>query len=226
MSNAMRPKIAALIGAASLSVAASGIDELDERRSEPGESLSWTAGLALPAEPIARHFPTAEVAHALEEASSLRDLLAERLERAAERGRHNEIDELATLWMTLAGREQLDRIVERGDAFLNVALRHQRCSEHRAEARVRRVALVDHSCLERSTIDPEGAPCEDDLVARMDAERFVSGLAPRHRDAVRLSLEGLNHREIAERMGVSHAAARKWAQRLRDELDRDDVIPS
>jgi DNA-directed RNA polymerase specialized sigma24 family protein len=33
------------------------------------------------------------------------------------------------------------------------------------------------------------------------------------------TLTGRNHREVAEEMGASHAAVRKWAQRLRDSLD-------
>src|SRR5262245_55547660 len=180
MSKNVRPTLAALLGAASLTVATAGAS---------AETTTSVAG---------------HVARAPDdEQSSLRQLIERRVERAAAQGRHQEIDELGTLWLTLAQRHQLDRVVDRGEGFLNVALRNQRVSEHRSEARARRVSLRDATEIEAV------ATSSDEVEESLDVERFVSGLEAPYRDAVRLSLAGLNHREVAEELGVSHAAARK-----------------
>ncbi|HZO15580.1 MAG TPA: sigma factor-like helix-turn-helix DNA-binding protein [Polyangiaceae bacterium] len=192
MSKNIRPKLAALLGVASLTVA--------------------TAGASAGPSPVA-----AEQVTRADERNSLRDLIDRRLERASAQGRHEEIEQLGTLWMTLAQREQLDRVVDRGEGFLNVALRNQRVSELRSEARARRVALLDATDLEAV------ARTRENLDESIDVERFVNGLEAPYREAVQLSLAGLNHREVAEELGVSHAAARKWAQRLRDRLP-DDIF--
>jgi hypothetical protein len=190
MSKNVRPTLAALLGAASLTVTAPAA---------AAEARSFVSAGQLSGD-----------------AASLRTLIDQRLERAAAEGRHNEIEQLGTLWMTLAQRDQLDRVVARGEGFLNVALRNQRYSEHRSDARTRRVALID-----ASEIEGVARSHDADLDERIDVERFVNGLESPYQDAVRLSLTGMNHREVAEELGVSHAAARKWAQRLRDRLPDD-----
>ncbi len=145
--------------------------------------------------------------------TSLRQLIDRRLQRAAARRRHGEIEQLGALWLTLAERDQLDRVVDRGEGFLNVALRNQRRSELRVEARAARAQLFDPGALAEMVPQPP-----DDLQERIDADRFIARLEQPHRGAVSLALTGMNHREIADQLGVSHAAARKWAERLRRRL--------
>lgn len=193
--NVRRPSLAALLSAASLGVASPADADASAR----------TAALESPV----REAPGVEALPAV----SLRQIIDERLHHAAGRQRHEEIEQLGTLWMTLAQRDQLDRVVEQGDGFVNVALKNQRYSELRAEARRRRTVLVDRAFLEEL-----GRAAPDTLEEKIDVERFVGGLAQPYQGAVELSLEGCNHREIAERMGVTHAAARKWAQRLRERV--------
>jgi DNA-directed RNA polymerase specialized sigma24 family protein len=197
---AVRPTLAALLSAASLSIAAPVAAE-QQTASQSADAFDRDSASEREA---VEHDGAGE---------SLRALIDSRLEQAAEQGRHEEIEQLSTLWMTLATRDQLDRKVERGEGFLNVALRNQRYSRLRSEARHRRVALVDRAVLEE--ISPSKPQHTDEAI---DVERFVSHLPEPYRGAVQLSLEGLNHREIAEEMGVSHAAARKWAQRLRERV--------
>jgi Sigma-70, region 4 len=196
-----RPTLAALLSAASLSIAA------------PKAADQQASFATSDATDQSSDLQTVAGTPCTSGAESLRELIDHRLEKAAEQGRHDEIEQLGTLWMTLASRDQLDRKVERGEGFLNVALRNQRYSRMRSEARHRRVALVDRAVLEE--ISRSKADHHDE---RIDVERFVSHLPEPYRGAVELSLEGLNHREIAEEMGVSHAAARKWAQRLRERV--------
>jgi DNA-directed RNA polymerase specialized sigma24 family protein len=187
MSQAFGPALAALLGAA----AVGGTPE-DAVRPEP---LVWTQQATEITEPEQR---------------TLRHVIEARLAAAERAGQYAAIDELATLWLTLNGRNQLDRVVDRPEQFLRVALRNQRRSEQRSEARARLV-LSDPDVLDPGHTPP--APYEI-----LDAERFVGGLAEPYQSALTLTLTGMNHREVAEELGVSHAATRKWAQRLREQL--------
>lgn len=194
MSQSLRPKLAALIGAATLSAASPAAAEgsLQDRGSR-------LVGQQAPSE------------------TSLRTIIETRLEAAERERRYGDIDELATLWLTLARRDQLDRVVERGEQFLNVALKNQRRSELRGEAR----ALRRTAC-EENPVDVPGDRCAPYEI--IDAERFVGRLSDPYQTAVKWSLTGMNHREVAEQMGASHAAVRKWAQRLREQLGDDDLL--
>jgi len=195
MTKSLRPTLAALVGAASISVATSGA----------------AAPVASPWPP-----PVHEVVTGPAQAPTgdrLRELIDERLARAAAEHRHDEIDQLGALWLTLAERQQLDRVVERGEGFVNVSLRNQRRSEQRVATRAARAVLVDPATL--AAIAP-GLP--DDVEERIDVERFVAELPEPHRSAVSLAMTGMNHREVADELGVSHAATRKWAERLRRQL--------
>ena len=210
MSQSLRPKLAALIGAATLSAATPAAAEAQLR---DGRSQLARDGL--------EHGETHERHEAPFDAEapfdgSLRAIIETRIEAAERERRYGDIDELTTLWLTLARREQLDRVVERGEQFLNVALKNQRRSELRSEARVLR-----RSC-EEDPVDVPGDRCAP--YELIDAERFVGRLSDPYQTAVKWSLTGMNHREVAERMGASHAAVRKWAQRLREQLGDDDLL--
>ena len=149
-------------------------------------------------------------------------LLESRARLAADAGRHAEIDRLGTLWLTLAHRGELDRVVSRGEGFVAVALRNQDVSAHRADARRRRFVATDAEALgalaETSGAAQLGlghAERADDVAA---AEQLLGRLEEPYRTAVDLSLQGMNRREVAELMGVPHATVRKWMQRLRQRL--------
>ncbi len=165
------------------------------------------------AELVPTHLQAVARRPAVASSGSLRQLIDRRLERAAAGRRHDEIEQLGALWVTLAERDQLDRVVDRGEGFLNVALRNQRRSELRVEARAARAQLFDPDALARIAPRPP-----DDVEEWIDVERFITRLDEPHRGAVSLALTGMNHREIASELGVSHAAARKWAERLRRRL--------
>jgi DNA-directed RNA polymerase specialized sigma24 family protein len=192
MSQTLGKALAALLGAA----AVSGTTE--EMRAEP---TVWA------------HETTTVTGAEPADARSLRHVLEARMAAAERAGQYDAVDDLATLWLTLSGRNQLDRVVERPDQFVRVALRNQRRSEQRSEGRTRLV-LTDPVDL-----DPvAGAPAPYEL---LDAEQFLQGLGEPYQTALGWTLTGMNHREVAEQMGVSHAATRKWAQRLREQLGDD-----
>ncbi|MBW2456855.1 MAG: sigma-70 family RNA polymerase sigma factor [Deltaproteobacteria bacterium] len=195
MTKSLRPTLAAWIGAASLSIATPGV----------------TGPPANPAPPAPLEVVTEQPS--TRSGTSLGRLIDQRLERAAAERRHDEIDQLGALWLTLAERQQLDREVERGEGFLNVALRNQRRSEQRVAARAARAVLLDPVTL--AALAP-GQP--DDVEERIDVARFVAELPEPHLSAVSMAMTGMNQREIAEEMGVSHATTRKWAERLRRKL--------
>ncbi len=184
-----------MVGAASLSMATPGVaaPTTAESRQAPLEIVSQ--------QPAARS------------STSLGDLIDQRLDRASTERRYDEIDQLGALWLTLAERHQLDREVDRGEGFLNVALRNQRHSQHRVAARDARAVLLDPVTL--AALAP-GRP--EDVEQQLDVQRFVAQLPEPHQSAVSLAMTGMNHREIAEELGVSHAATRKWAERLRRKL--------
>lgn len=147
-------------------------------------------------------------------ASSLRAIIEERAEKAERAGRYDKVDELTTLWLTLERRAQLDRVVAKGEQFVNVSLRNQKRSEQRSQSRALRRSAADPAELELPTFSL-------DVGQALDAEQFVASLEEPYRSAVKWSLSGMNHREVAEQMGASHSAVRKWAQRLRERLTED-----
>ena len=193
MSQSLRPNTRPLIGAAALTAA-------------PAAAVESTAAETRSENRCAMEPPSAQ--------PTLGTLIEARLAKAQESHRYGDIDALATLWMTLERRGQLDRCVDRGEQFINVSLRNQKRSELRGAARRHRLAPFNATELE-----PAGPNLPFDQA--LDAERFVSGLDEPYRTAVLWSLTGRNHREVAEEMGASHAAVRKWAQRLRDSLNDD-----
>jgi hypothetical protein len=200
MSHSVRPKLAAaLLGAATLSAVPSA--SADERRHE--------ARL----EPLHQSI----VAESCASRTTLGDIIEARLEAAQADHRYAAIDELTTLWLSLSKRGQLGRVVERGEQFLNVSLRNQRISELRRVNRALKRLGGDDAALAELPVDP--VP----VAQGIDAERFVQSLEEPYRTAVQWSLVGLNHREVAEKMGASHAAVRKWAQRLRERIDPADI---
>lgn len=223
MSKPLRPTLAALLGAASLSAAepvfadevsrSPAMRVVDEHeRMAPlaeGTEASCLGPVAAP--------PADDVDADQSVPLTLGSLIEERLERAEGARRYREVDDLSTLWLTLARREQLDRVVERGEQFLNVALKNQRRSALRSEAR----ALRRHAP-EEAAVDVSAARVEPH--EQIDVERFVASMPEPYRTAVQYSLAGMNHREVAEEMGASHAAVRKWAQRLRERLGEPDDL--
>lgn len=202
----IRPTVAALIGAAALAASAPAYAERADTRETRAEHLQAHTAQA----PVANHAAVCAPAPA----SSLRAIIEDRAEAAERAGRYADVDELATLWLTLERRQQLDRVVSRGEQFVNVSLRNQKRSEQRSEGRAIRRSAADPAELELPTFSL-------DVGQALDAEAFVASLDEPYRSAVRWSLSGMNHREVAERMGASHAAVRKWAQRLRDRLAED-----
>ena len=196
MSRSIREKLAALLGAATLTTA---LADGEAVRSAPQSELNRPQSRETTGAPT-RSQPT-----------SLRSVIERRIASAELHGRYGDLDELATLWLTLERREQLDRVVDRGEQFVSVALRNQRRSEQRAEAR--------RSHLDLAGFDIGGAGADPGEL--MDAERFVLSLDEPHRSAVLLTLTGMNQREVADELGASHAAVRKWSERLRRQLDRD-----
>jgi DNA-directed RNA polymerase specialized sigma24 family protein len=200
--SATRPKglWSALLGAITALAAAAPAEEARADITQPSHEHCRAVAPEQPVEPT----PTA----------TLRSLIERRAEAAERAGRYDDVDQLTTLWLTLERREQLDRVVARGDQFINVSLRNQRRSEQRSDTRALRRGAVDAEEIELPafTLDP---------VQALEAERFVAALDEPYRSAVQWSLTGMNHREVAEKMGASHAAVRKWAQRLRDRLAED-----
>ncbi len=194
MSKAVRPTFAALVGAAALAATAPASAERDTTHRAEHTSSANTAS-----PPLASA------------SASLRSIIEARAEMAERAGKYSDVDELATLWLTLERREQLDRVVARGDQFVNVSLRNQKRSEQRADGRAIRRSVADPAELELPTFSL-------DVAEALDAEAFVASLDEPYRSAIKWSLNGMNHREVAEQMGASHAAVRKWAQRLRDRL--------
>lgn len=200
MSHSVRPKLAAaLLGAATLSAVTSARADDRGHQTAP-ERLCQSI-----------------VAESCASRTTLGDIIEARLEAAQAEHRYNAIDELATLWLSLSKRGQLDRVVERGEQFLNVSLRNQRISELRRVNRALKRLGGDDAALAELPVDP--VPVAQGL----DAERFVQSLEEPYRTAVQWSLIGLNHREVAEKMGASHAAVRKWAQRLRERIEPSDI---
>jgi DNA-directed RNA polymerase specialized sigma24 family protein len=201
MSSHVRPTLAALLGLAALSTSAPAAAELPSSRAGSTPSHIIEAAVATEADRPS-------------DSPTLRTLIEARIADAEREHRYDDIDALTTLWLTLEKRSQLDRVVNRGHQFLNVSLRNQRRSELRSTTRRQRFAPYDVQALDvpapRWTADE-----------RLDAERFVSHLEEPYRSAVLWSLTGRNHREVADEMQVSHAAVRKWAQRLRERLADD-----
>jgi DNA-directed RNA polymerase specialized sigma24 family protein len=206
MSKVIRPTFAALLGAAAL--LATAAPAAAEDRAHPVHEAQ-VAQLKTLAEPACTS-AAATVCDAAAPAS-LRSIIEERAEKAERAGRYDDVDELTTLWLTLERRQQLDRIVDRGEQFVNVSLRNQKRSEQRAQSRALRRSGPDLT-------DVETPAFTMDVGQALDAEAFIASLEEPYRSAVRFSLSGMNHREVAEQMGASHAAVRKWAQRLRDRL--------
>ncbi len=208
MSKAIRPTIAALIGAAALATTAPASAEPSRQphriRAERPANVRTPDRTAQDATVCEAPAPT-----------SLRAIIEHRAEKAVRVGRHGDLDELTTLWLTLERRDQLDRVVERGEQFVNVSLRNQKRSQQRVQGRALRRYAPDPTELDlpRFSLDVDQA---------LDAEAFVASLDEPHRSAVKWSLNGMNHRAVAEQMGASHAAVRKWAQRLRERLNKDD----
>lgn len=243
MSKPLRPTLAALLGVASLSAAEPVFADDTSRHLAPQVVEQEELAATLPAGSLASCVESpslalegleeadadatlvdadatlVDTAPALVEPATLGSIIEERLERAEEARRYREVDDLSTLWLTLARRGQLDRVVDRGEQFLNVALKNQRRSELRSESR----ALRRHAP-EEAAVEVSGA--RFDVDERLDVERFVANMPEPYRTAVQFSLAGMNHREVAEEMGASHAAVRKWAQRLRERLGDPDTLLS
>ena len=201
MSKSFGPKLALLLGAASLTAVAA-----------PAVALAAAPAQVrlLQAETPAEAPRQVQLGSSL--GSSLGSIIETRLVSAQNSSQYQAIDELTTLWMTLERRGQLGRVVERGEQFLNVALRNQRRSELRSSTRRHHHAPYDVADFEL----PAANFVADEA---LDAEEFLGGLEEPYHSAVLWALTGRNHREVAEQMGVSHAAVRKWAQRLRDRLN-------
>lgn len=200
MSHSVRPKLAAaLLGAATLSAVPCA--SADDRR-HPARHERLHQSIA---------------AESCASRTTLGDIIEARIEAAQAAHRYEAIDELTTLWLSLSKRGQLDRVVERGEQFLNVSLRNQRISELRRVNRALKRLGGDDAALAELPVDPTP------VAQGIDAERFVQSLEEPYRTAVQWSLIGLNHREVAEKMGASHAAVRKWAQRLRERIDPTDI---
>lgn len=153
---------------------------------------------------------------------TLRHVIESRLAQAERAGRRADIEQLGTLWMTLRGRGQLDREVDYGDGYVAAALRNQQRSEHRGQLRIARcvptedpalAALADRRGVAWQSCASHGRPDEP-----LDAAELLDSLEEPYRTAAALAATGMNRREVAEQMGVSHAAVRKWMQRLRDRL--------
>lgn len=208
MSKVIRPTFAALLGAAALATASPASAERNsfEREAGVAQQAQQRHLEATPASPT----QPATVCDAAA-ATSLRSIIEERAEKAERAGRYDDVDELTTLWLTLERREQLDRVVDRGEQFVNVSLRNQKRSEQRVQGRALRRSAPDPAEIDLPTFSL-------DVGQALDAEAFVASLDEPYRSAVRWSLSGMNHREVAEQMGASHSAVRKWAQRLRDRL--------
>jgi len=201
MSTFLRPKLAALLGAATLTAAGLPAAALERPTTKPlvcQHASSETDAAA-------------DAAEAAEAMPTLGSCIEARLQKAQQTHRYDEIDELTTLWLTLQRRGQLDRVVGRSEQFLNVALRNQKRSAMRSATRRHRRAPFEANDVD--LVAPSFAPGQ-----ALDADRFIDGLTEPYRSAVMWTLTGRNHREVADEMGVSHAAVRKWAQRLREQL--------
>jgi len=210
MATSSRTKLAAVLGAAVLSASA------------PAEAEPASGAFSRSSEPT--HSVTAESVPPAED--TLKDVIETKLQQAQGAGRYGDIEQLGTLWMTLKQRSQLDRQVTSGERFIAAALRNQRMSAYRQAARVGRFVPTADTALDNLADDhglvwrvPAGSRSPDE---RLTAAELLGQLEEPYRTAVVLSAEGLNRREVAEQMGVSHAAVRKWMQRLRSRLDGAD----
>ena len=215
MSQSFGPKLAALIGAATLSAAAPtaalhqeqpASHEAEQQLPAAAKAVPATLGQTVPATLIPQCTHQVEVA-----GPTLESIIEQRLAQAQRASRYDDIDALGTLWMTLERRGQLDRQVERADQFLNVALRNQKRSELRSDVRRHK-----HAPYSTAEIDVPAPAFSADQA--LDAEQFIADLEEPYRSAVLWTLTGRNNREVASEMDASHAAVRKWAQRLRDKL--------
>jgi DNA-directed RNA polymerase specialized sigma24 family protein len=210
MAQRSRTTLAALLGAAVVTSAASAPD-----RPLPAPAVAETAATTRPEARL-------PLVPAEDARPTLGQVIEARLQQADQAGRHHEIDRLARLWLTLNRRDQLDRVVDHGDRFVAVALRNQDISAHRDAARRARFVSTDEQSV-AALAETLGTPwipaarasgnAPDEL---LDAEETLARLDEPYRTAVALSLQGLSRREVADHMGVSHAAVRKWMQRLRE----------
>jgi DNA-directed RNA polymerase specialized sigma24 family protein len=190
----------------------------------PASRIEPRAGVAQPLAETDEQAPASalQTRFASESPATLGALLEARARLAADAGRRAEIERLGTLWLTLARRGELDRVVSRGEGFVSVALRNQEVSMHRAELRQRRFVATESEAL--GVLAEASGPAQLTLARadraddRVAAEELLGRLEEPYRTAVDLSLQGLNRREVAEHMGVAHATVRKWMQRLRQRL--------
>ena len=164
---------------------------------------------------------------ALEPKATLGQLIVARAKLAAGARRNEDIEQLGTLWLNLHRRGELERTVERGDAFVSVSLRNQGISEHRRDVRRSRFVPVDPETMGSLPEARDGYHCGTPWVRAdeaLGAAQFVASLAEPYRTAVELALQGLNRREVAEQMGVNHATVRKWMQRLREQIEQGTLL--
>lgn len=157
--------------------------------------------------------------------ATLGEVIDDQLKRAHAAGRHDEIERLATLWMTLEQRGQLARQVSSPHGFIAASLRNQQRSAYRRAARAGRCVPVAEPTLDHLA-DARGLLWQSPATAgapdqRLAAEELLDRIDEPLRTAVQLSATGLNRREVAEQLGVSHAAVRKWMERLRGRLATD-----
>lgn len=158
--------------------------------------------------------------------ATLGELLEARAQLAAQRRDGRDIERLATLWLTLERRGELERVVERGPGYLSVALRHQDVSEHRREARVGRFVATEQDAIDAMGNEAAleaGVALDADPAAQHDAQQWLEALDEPFRTVVGLSLEGYSRREVAELMGVRDSTVRKWMQRLRERIADDEL---
>ncbi|MBW2524912.1 MAG: helix-turn-helix domain-containing protein [Deltaproteobacteria bacterium] len=205
MARRTRNQLAAVLGAAVLSATAPAEATLSAANSAPAAADTQAA------------------AASEQSADILREVIESKLQTAHDAHRYGEIEQLGTLWMTLKQRDQLGRQVSSGERFVAAALRNQRVTSYRQAARLGRFVPTGEPLLANLAEQqgfvwqmPTGARAPDE---RLAAVELLDQLEEPYRTAVVLSAEGLNRREVAERMGVSHAAVRKWMQRLRERFD-------
>ncbi len=217
MSHAIRPTLAALLGAAALAATSAASAQTSELKqsSDAHVAPALQSARTMRATTQLGEGQAEEVCDAASPAT-LRSIIETRAAAAEKAGRYDQVDELTSLWLTLERRQQLDRVVQRGEQFVNVSLRNQKRSEQRSASRAIRRSAADPAELDLPTFSL-------DVGQALDAEAFVASLDEPYRSAVRFSLSGMNHREVAEQMGASHSAVRKWAQRLRDRLENDQL---
>lgn len=66
-------------------------------------------------------------------------------------------------------------------------------------------------------IAPEPIPFQP-RVRQLDGDRIIESLSPREREILRCVVDGLDARSIAARVGVTHATARNYVQRILTKL--------